>query len=103
MKRDLSPRTYIMASRTLVLYVGVSSDLSGRVFKHKRHMLEGFSAKYRCDRLVYFERFGTMEEAIAREKEIKGWRRAKKIALIKTTNSTWIDLSEGWCTETQLS
>lgn len=103
MSRDLSPCVYIMASRTLVLYIGVTSNLHGRVFKHKKHWFEGFSAKYRCERLVYYEQFETMEEAIAREKELKGWRREKKIALIKTKNPTWIDLSADWYTPAQLS
>ncbi len=87
---------YIMASRTLVLYTGITSNLLRRVWEHKNHIAEGFSSKYRTERLVYFERFWTPQRAIAREKEIKAWRREKKLALIRTMNPTWQDLSEGW-------
>jgi putative endonuclease len=88
--------TYILASKTRRLYVGVTSDLSVRVWQHKNKALDGFTAKYNVDRLVYFEEFPTPEEAIAREKQLKGWRREKKIALIESENRGWADLSEGW-------
>ena len=95
--------TYIVASRSLTLLIGMTSDLQRRIFEHKRKQHEGFSATYNCDRLVWFERFVEVYEAISREKQLKGWTRAKKIALIKETNPTWIDLSEEWYTAEQLS
>lgn len=99
---DKSYFTYIVASRSLTLYIGVTGNLKKRVFEHKRKLHEGFSATYNCDRLVWFERFVEVGNAIAREKQLKGWRRAKKIALIAATNPTWIDLSESWYTREQL-
>jgi putative endonuclease len=95
--------TYMVASRSRTLYVGVTGDLSKRVFEHKRKLHEGFSATYNCDRLVWFERFTEVDHAIAREKQLKGWRRAKKTALIEANNPTWVDLSEGWYTREQLA
>jgi putative endonuclease len=95
--------TYVVASRSLTLYIGMTSDLQRRIFEHKRKLHEGFSATYNCDRLVWFERFVEVYEAISREKQLKGWTRAKKIALIERTNPTWIDLSEEWYTPEQLS
>jgi putative endonuclease len=95
--------TYIVASRSLTLYVGMTGNLQKRIFEHKRRVHPGFSATYNCDRLVWFERFAEVYEAISREKELKGWTRAKKIALIKGENPTWIDLSEGWYTPEPLS
>jgi putative endonuclease len=88
--------TCIVASRSLTLYIGMTGNLQKRVFEHKRKLHEGFSATYNCDRLVWFERFGDPRNAIAREKQLKGWTRAKKIALITKDNPTWIDLSEQW-------
>ncbi len=88
--------TYIMASRSHTLYVGVTGDLHKRVFQHKWKEHEGFTARYNCDRLVWFERHGEINCAITREKELKGWRRAKKIALIESLNPTWTDLSRDW-------
>jgi putative endonuclease len=95
--------TYIVASRSLTLYIGVTGSLQKRMFEHKRKLHEGFTATYNCNRLVWFERFVDPSNAIAREKQLKGWTRAKKIALIKKTNPTWIDLSETWYTEEQLT
>jgi putative endonuclease len=88
--------TYIMASRTHTLYIGVTSDLHKRIFQHKWREHEGFTARYNCDRLVWIERHQDVHAAIAREKELKGWRRSKKIALIEASNSTWEDLSRNW-------
>lgn len=95
--------TYITASRSLTLYIGMTGDLDKRIFEHKRKFLEGFSASYNCNRLVWFERYAHASSAIAREKQLKGWTRAKKIALIKKSNPTWIDLSEGLYTPEQLA
>jgi putative endonuclease len=87
---------YILASRKHgTLYVGVTSDLSGRVYEHKANITPGFTSKYRVHRLVYFETFGMIDEAIAREKQLKKWRREWKIKLIERNNPTWIDLYGG--------
>ena len=87
---------YIMTNRSKTLYTGVTSNLEGRVFEHKHHTYPGFTSRYRVDRLVYFERFGSVHAAIAREKQIKGLLRIKKMALIVSMNPGWKDLSEGW-------
>jgi len=87
---------YIMASRSRTLYTGVTNDLERRVAEHQRHLVPGFTSRYRLERLVYFETWGRIRDAIYREKEIKGWRRSKKVALIESMNATWADLSEGW-------
>jgi putative endonuclease len=88
--------TYIVASRSQTLYIGATSNLLKRVFQHKQKTYPGFSATYNCNRLVWLERFLGPGHAIAREKQLKGWIRAKKIALIEKTNPAWVDLSEGW-------
>ena len=88
--------TYIMASRSHTLYIGVSRDLQKRVFEHKWAEHDAFTAKYNCDRLVWFESYQEVTRAIAREKQLKGWRRDKKIALIEKANPAWIDLSKDW-------
>ena len=88
--------TYIMASRSRTLYVGVTGNLQQRVFEHKWKEHDGFTAHYNCDRLVWFERHQDVVKAIAREKELKGWRRAKKMALIESANAAWVDLSHDW-------
>jgi putative endonuclease len=95
--------TYIVASRSRTLYIGITGNLRKRVFEHKRKLHEGFSATYNCNRLVWFERFVGPNAAIAREKQLKGWTRAKKIALIASANPTWIDLSQKWYTEVELT
>jgi putative endonuclease len=88
--------TYIMASRSRTLYIGVTVDLHRRVFQHKWKEHDGFTARYNCDRLVWFERHQFVQAAIAREKELKGWSRSKKIALIESMNAVWVDLSREW-------
>ena len=88
--------TYIMASRSRTLYIGVTGDLQKRVFQHKWKEQEGFTARYNCDRLVWFERHQYVQNAITREKELKGWSRSKKIALIESLNVAWVDLSREW-------
>jgi putative endonuclease len=87
---------YIMASRSLTLYTGVTGSLYSRALQHKSGEIEGFTKKYHIDRLVYYETFKYVNNAIAREKQIKAWTRSKRLALIKTTNPTWQDLAEGW-------
>ena len=85
---------YIMASRSLTLYTGVTNSIRRRSYEHRRGMVEGFTKKYRIERLVYYEAFQYVNNAIAREKQIKSWTRAKRLALIASLNPTWRDLSE---------
>jgi putative endonuclease len=87
---------YIMASRSHTLYIGVTGDLHKRVFEHKWREHDGFTAKYNCDRLVWYESYQDVGKAIAREKQLKGWRREKKIVLIEKMNPAWVDLSRDW-------
>jgi len=87
---------YIMTNRSKTLYTGVTNDLMRRVYEHKNKMVEGFTKKYNITRLVYFEETNDIQSAIMREKQIKGWLRNKKIALIESVNQEWKDLSEGW-------
>ncbi|QDU54198.1 GIY-YIG nuclease family protein [Aeoliella mucimassa] len=86
--------TYIMASHSGVLYTGMTNDLERRVQEHKSGVVPGFSQKYKTTRLVWFETFTDVNEAIEAEKKIKGWVRRKKIALIEAMNPTWRDLAE---------
>ncbi len=91
---------YMLASRSRNLYTGVTNDLTRRVWEHKQGLLKSFMRKYRIHRLVYFEVFPYVLNAIAREKEIKAWRREKKIALINARNPAWDDLAADWYNET---
>jgi putative endonuclease len=84
---------YMMASESGVLYIGVTNDLERRVIEHKKKMVPGFSARYNVQKLVYFESFGNVQDAIAREKQLKGWLRKRKVALIESSNPHWNDLS----------
>lgn len=93
---------YIMASRSLNLYTGVTSDIYHRALQHKNRTNDGFTTKYNINRLVYYEVFEHIGNAIAREKQIKSWTRAKRIALIKSTNPAWQDLAEAWGERTEL-
>ncbi len=87
---------YIMSSKSGTLYTGMTNSLDRRVFEHKHHLIRGFTAKYGCTRLVWFDEWSDPRSAIARETQIKGWTRAKKIALIETLNPHWNDLAENW-------
>ena len=87
---------YILASRSRVIYTGITSGLKKRIWEHREGRVPGFTSKYRVHRLVYFESFQDVRVAIRREKEIKGWRREKKVALIEATNPNWDDLAEDW-------
>jgi putative endonuclease len=87
---------YIMTNRSGTLYTGVTNNLERRVFEHKQKKIPGFTKKYNIDRLVYYEGTPNIEEAIAREKQIKGWLRKKKIALIESLNPVLKDLSSDW-------
>ena len=90
---------YIMNSPSGTLYTGVTNNLFRRVFEHKQKHIEGFTKKYNVTRLAYFEETSDVNRVILREKEIKKWRRSKKIALIKSLNPTWKDLAEKWFEE----
>jgi putative endonuclease len=87
---------YIMTNRTRTLYTGVTNNLERRVVQHKRKLLPGFRHEYNIDRLVYYETFGDIRATLQREKQIKGWLRAKKVALIVSGNPAWRDLSQDW-------
>ncbi|HUU11686.1 MAG TPA: GIY-YIG nuclease family protein [Phycisphaerae bacterium] len=87
---------YILANRSGTLYTGVTNDLARRMYEHKKRLSRGFTSRYRIDRLVYFESTPDVRAAISREKELKGWLRAKKVALIESVNRDWKDLSAGW-------
>lgn len=91
---------YIMSSKSGILYVGVTGNLSERVNQHKTKINpSSFSGKYNCNELVYYEEFEYVLDAIAREKQLKKWRREKKISLIYKLNPKWKDLSEEWFTD----
>ena len=85
---------YILASRSRNLYTGVTNHLERRLVEHREGLVPGFTSRYRIFRLVHYEAFTDIRYAIAREKEIKGWRREKKVWLIERENPTWEDLSE---------
>ena len=87
---------YILASRKHgTLYIGMTSDLAGRVYEHRAGITPGFTTRYGVHHLVYFETFGVVDEAIAREKQLKKWRREWKIRLIERSNPQWVDLFSG--------
>lgn len=83
-----------MASNTGTLYVGLTSDIRKRIYEHKAHLVPGFTNKYNTDKLIYFEVIGDSGSAIKREKQIKAWRRGKKVSLIDSLNPEWNDLSQ---------
>ena len=87
---------YIMTNKSRTLYTGVTNNLERRVYEHKHKLLDGFTKKYNITRLVYYEATTDIQSAIAREKQIKGWLRAKKIALIESENPQWQDISLEW-------
>ena len=87
---------YILVGRTGTLYTGVTNDLYRSMQEHRTKLHPGFTAKYDCNRLAYYERYEDIAVAIGREKQIKGWTRAKKIALVATVNPQWKDLAADW-------
>jgi putative endonuclease len=87
---------YIMTNRSGTLYTGVTGGLGRRVAEHKAKAVGGFTARYSIDRLVHYEETTDVEAAPAREKQIKVWRRAKKVALVESVNPRWEDLAEAW-------
>ena len=87
---------YMLSSRSRNLYVGVTGDLLRRLWEHRTHAVAGYTARYKITRLVYFEQTNDVIDALTREKQLKGWRRARKIALIEAGNPTWEDLAADW-------
>jgi putative endonuclease len=87
---------YIMSKPSRTLYTGITNCLRRRVREHKLKLMPGFAAKYNITRLVHFESFEDVRNAIEREKQIKAWTRAKRVALIESTNPKWNDLSREW-------
>jgi len=87
---------YVMASFSRRTYVGITNNLERRVWQHKNGTYDGHTSKYNKNRLVYFEDFQWVNDAIAREKQIKGWTQRKKLDLVESMNPDWHDLSEGW-------
>jgi putative endonuclease len=88
--------TYIITSLSGTLYIGMTNSIERRMWEHKSGNFEGFARDYHCNRLVYFEAFEQVLDAIAREKQLKGWRWSKKIDLIESRNPRWEDLAEKW-------
>jgi putative endonuclease len=91
---------YILASHSRVLYTGITSDLRRRVYQHKHGLIPGFTRQYAVNRLVYFESTSHIRAAIERERQIKSWRREKKVRLVESVNAGWLDLSSDWFSET---
>ncbi len=87
---------YIMTNKSRTLYTGMTNDLERRVYQHKNRLIQGFTYKYNITRLVWYDDFDDVEQAVEGEKKIKGWLRSKKIALIESTNPEWKDLARDW-------
>ena len=88
---------YILTNKgNRVMYIGVTNDLERRVYEHKQELIEGFTKRYHVHKLVYFETTTDVRSAIEREKQLKGWRRARKNELVESMNPEWRDLSEDW-------
>jgi putative endonuclease len=96
MVRERGYFVYILASRSRVLYVGTTGDLYRRVYQHKTGAIQGFTFKYKVNRLVYFETTPNSRAAVTREREIKGWTREKKCRLVDQANLGWQDLASNW-------
>ena len=94
---------YVMTNKSRTLYTGITNNLERRVYEHKNKLIEGFTKKYNITKLVYYEISNDVEAAITREKQIKGWLRRKKIALIESVNPQWKDLSKGWFRDVTLN
>jgi putative endonuclease len=99
MRKEHRYAVYIVANATKLLYIGFTSDLRHRMWEHKNKEFEGFTSNWNTCRLVYYEIHGEVANAIRREKQLKGWTRKKKIALIESVNKNWHDLSEEWFEE----
>jgi putative endonuclease len=87
---------YMLANESRMLYTGMTNSLERRGSEHKLKLMKGYARRYNLTRLVYYEVFTNAKAAIAREKQLKGWRRARKVALIERANPRWRDLAEGW-------
>ena len=87
---------YIMANLKGTLYIGLTNDIVRRVWEHKNNKIAGFTQRYECHKLIYYQSFQYIDEAISREKQLKKWNRKKKIWLIKQSNPHWKDLAEDW-------
>ncbi len=87
---------YIMTNRSGTLYIGITGDLARRVHEHRHHLMPGFTSRYRIDRLLHAEHNDEVRDAIAREKQLKGWSRARKLALIAENNPQRRDLADEW-------
>ena len=86
---------YIITNKTnTTIYIGVTNDIVRRMYEHKNHLIKGFSDKYNLEKLIYFEEYNLMTDAIKREKQLKGWTRKRKFELIKTQNPELIDIIE---------
>jgi len=95
--------TYILSNKNnTTIYIGVTNDLEARVLQHKIKEIRGFTAKYNINKLVHFEKFDLIDDAISREKQLKNWKREWKDELIEKENSSWHDLSSGWYSERDL-
>ena len=89
---------YIMTNHSGTLYTGTTDNLEQRIYEHQHNLVPGFASKYNITKLVYYEQENDVEAALAREKQIKGWQRSKKVALIESKNLEWKDLSLAWGT-----
>lgn len=87
---------YILVSQSGTLYIGVTNDLERRVGEHKQSLISGFTKKYKVSKLLYYEEFENIYEAIQREKQLKSWRRERKVELFEASNPGWVDLSADW-------
>lgn len=96
MSQEKKYYVYIMSSHSRVLYIGITSNLQKRVHEHKLGAIDGFTKKYKCKYLVYYEETGDVDIALNREKQLKKWNRQKKVGLIERINLEWIDLSGEW-------
>ena len=85
-----------MANQSLMLYIGVTNSLESRMIQHKEKRMAGFASRYNMTKLTYFEEFGDIRDAIAREKQLKGWRRSRKMDLIRSMNPRLRDLANDW-------
>jgi putative endonuclease len=94
MRKQRRYYVYVLTNKSRTLYVGVTGNLALRLYQHQNKLVEGFTKRYNITQLVYVEQTDHVIDAIAREKEIKGWRRSKKIALVESVNPQWLDLSK---------
>ncbi len=94
---------YILSNKSKTLYIGVTGNLQGRVYEHEQKLIDGFTKKYNLSKLVYFETFNNMQDAIHREKQLKNWHREWKINLIESINPDWKDLSEDFNSDPETS